>query len=79
MEQSKGDHHDCANIITVIMKSNGINTQGAVHFVAGYIESLTAQFLAAKQSLSRRSDPIFSEHAVRLLDNLGDWVRGHNQ
>ncbi|KAK7452147.1 hypothetical protein VKT23_012252 [Stygiomarasmius scandens] len=79
MEQSKGDHHDCANIITVIMKSKGIDAQAAVHFVAGYIESLTAQFLTAKQSLSRRSDPIFSEHAVRLLDGLGDWVRGHNQ
>ena len=78
MEQSKGDNHDCANIITVIIKSKGVDIQSAVHFVSGYIESLTLQFLEVRRILAHRSDPIFAKDAVRLLDGLADWVRGHN-
>ena len=76
MEQAKG--HGGANIVTVIMKSKGVDLQTAVDFLAGYCESLTFQLLNAQRTLATRSDPAFSRDAVRCLEAFGDWVRGND-
>ena len=75
MEQSKG--HSGANVVTVIMKSKGVDLQTAVDFLGGYCEALTAQLLEAKSVLQARSDPAYFRDAVRLMDAFGDWVRGN--
>ncbi|KDR79641.1 hypothetical protein GALMADRAFT_63553 [Galerina marginata CBS 339.88] len=77
MEQAKG--HSGANIVTVVMKSKGINLQSAVDFIAGYCECLTQQFICAKADLASRTDPVFSKDSVRCLDAFGDWVRGNDE
>nr|A0A5Q0QSI8.1 RecName: Full=Sesquiterpene synthase Agr5; AltName: Full=Terpene cyclase Agr5; Flags: Precursor [Cyclocybe aegerita]QGA30881.1 sesquiterpene synthase Agr5 [Cyclocybe aegerita] len=75
MEQSKG--HSGANVVTVIMKSKGVDLQTAVDFLGGYCEALTAQLLEAKRILQARSDAAYSRDVVRLMDAFGDWVRGN--
>ena len=77
MEQAKG--HGAANIVTVIMKSKGIDLQAAIDFIAGYCECLIRQFLDAKAVLTSRTDPVFSRDAVRWLDAVGDWIRGNDE
>lgn len=76
MEQAKG--HGGANIITVVMKSKGIDLQSAIDFLAGYLESLTQQFFVAKLSLASRADPVFSSDAVRFFKAVGDWIKGYD-
>ena len=76
MEQAKG--HGGANIITVIMKSKGIDLQSAIDFLAGYLECLTQQFLVTKLSLASRADPNFSSDAVRFFEAVGDWIKGYD-
>ncbi|THU82317.1 terpenoid synthase [Dendrothele bispora CBS 962.96] len=77
MEQAKG--HGGANVVTVIMKSKGIDIQSTANFLAGYCEALTAQLLESRQILASRLDPVFNKDAVRVIDAFGDWVRGNDQ
>lgn len=76
MEQSKG--HGGANVVTVIMKSKGVDLQSAADFVAGFCESLTLQLLDAQRDLKTRSDPAFYVDGLRALQAFGDWVRGND-
>jgi hypothetical protein len=76
VEQSKG--RSGANVVTVIMKSKGVDVQKAVDFLGGYCEALTAQLLEARRVLQARSDPAYFRDAVRLMDAFGDWVRGND-
>ncbi|KDR69261.1 hypothetical protein GALMADRAFT_104215 [Galerina marginata CBS 339.88] len=74
MEQAKG--HCTTNIITVVMKSKRIDLQSAFDFTAGYCESLTQQLIAAQISLASRTDPVFSNNAVKCLEAIANWVKG---
>jgi hypothetical protein len=76
MEQAKG--HGGANIVTVIMKSKGIDLQSAADFLAGYLECLIQQLLIVKLSLASRADPKFSADAVRFFEAVGDWIKGYD-
>ncbi|KAJ7741769.1 isoprenoid synthase domain-containing protein [Mycena maculata] len=77
MEQSKG--HGGANVVTVIMKSKGVDLQTAIDFLSGYCEALTSQLQEARRILASRDDPVYSKDAVRIIDAFGDWVRGNDQ
>ncbi|KAJ7230295.1 terpenoid synthase [Mycena pura] len=77
MEQSKG--HGGANVVTVIMKSKGVDLQTAIDFLSGYCEALTAQLQEARRILASRHDPVYCKDAVRVIDAFGDWVRGNDQ
>ncbi|KAJ7717154.1 isoprenoid synthase domain-containing protein [Mycena metata] len=77
MEQSKG--HGGANVVTVIMKSKGVDLQTAIDFLSGYCEALTSQLQESRRILASRDDPIYSTDAVRVIDAFGDWVRGNDQ
>ncbi|KAK7059626.1 terpene cyclase [Favolaschia claudopus] len=77
MEQSKG--HGGANVVTVIMKSKGVDLQTAVDFLSGYCEALTTQLQESRRILASRSDVVYSRDAVRVIDAFGDWVRGNDE
>lgn len=77
MEQAKG--HGNVNILTVIMKSKGINLQSALDFAGGYFEALTTQVNEVRGFLASHKDSIYSQDALRVLDGYGDWVRGNNE
>jgi len=77
VEQAKG--HGNANILTVVMKSKGINLQSALDFVGGYCEALTTQIKEVRCFLASHTDPMYSRDALRVMDGYGDWIRGHNQ
>ncbi|KAJ7753405.1 isoprenoid synthase domain-containing protein [Mycena maculata] len=77
MEQAKG--HGGANVVTVIMKSKGVDLQTAIDFLSGYCEALTSQLQESRRILAARDDPVYSKDAVRIIDAFGDWVRGNDQ
>ncbi|KAJ7124059.1 terpenoid synthase [Mycena crocata] len=77
MEQSKG--HGGANVVTVIMKSKGVDLQTAIDFLSGYCEALTSQLQESRHILASREDPVYSKDAVRIIDAFCDWVRGNDQ
>ncbi|THU84284.1 terpenoid synthase [Dendrothele bispora CBS 962.96] len=74
-EQSRGQGE--FNVISIIMRTKNFELQSAIDFVAGYCDALVAKFLESKQSLLSYSDPVFSQTTIRVLDGIGDWLKGH--
>ncbi|KAK0201266.1 hypothetical protein DFS33DRAFT_1447570 [Desarmillaria ectypa] len=67
---------DGTNFITVIMKSKGLDLQGAVNFVGGSCQALVEELERAKEELLACQEEAWAD-AVHLLIALGDWARGN--
>ena len=77
MEQAKG--HADVNVVTVIMKSKGVDIQSAVNFVGGYCEALTSQLVETRHILLSCLHWVYSKDAVCILEGFGNFVRGNDQ
>nr|BBH51513.1 putative sesquiterpene synthase [Clitopilus sp.] len=78
MEQSKGHGHHAANIVTVFMEAQNIGLQAAMDYAGGFCHGLVLQILEAKELLAARSDPVFSNDAVKVIEGCINFFKGQD-
>jgi len=74
VEQARGDNH---NILTVVMKENGVDLGGALSWVMTTYEQILSKFEEQRCKLPSWGRAIDSE-VKRYVDRMCIWIRGHD-